>query len=306
MSETVLEGASVRVRRATTDDVDFLVGLYSHDQVEPFLAPVHAGAPDTVRADVERSLQEPDAFGVFVIEQEARSVGTVRFERTNARSRIARLGALAIHPGARGRKLADDASDLLKRHLPYHESDHVLNIAFNTLTGGRRIEHLELRRNDEVYLDAVYEDTPRTSFHLGPEFVVTSSLTKVYGVSGLRCGCILARPDLARKMHRLNDLYSATPVHPGELLSVAADAWSAPEVGFLAGVATRPVARGKGLSRQVCGFVTAELLKRHRRAALLRAPRRTRPPRYGRLPTRDRRSDCETDPTLQCNGSDRR
>ena len=75
---------------------------------------------------------------------------------------------------------------------------------------------------DEVYLDAVYDNTPRTSFHLGPEFVVTSSLTKVYGVSGLRCGWILAQPDLARKMHHLNDLYSATPVFPGELLSVAA------------------------------------------------------------------------------------
>ena len=75
---------------------------------------------------------------------------------------------------------------------------------------------------DEVYLDAVYDDTPRTSFHLGPEFVVTSSLTKVYGVSGLRCGWILAQPDLAWKMRRLNDLYSATPVFPGELLSVAA------------------------------------------------------------------------------------
>jgi aspartate/methionine/tyrosine aminotransferase len=73
---------------------------------------------------------------------------------------------------------------------------------------------------DEVYLDAVYEDTPRTSFHLGPEFVVTSSLTKVYGVSGLRCGWILAQPDLAWKMRRLNDLYSTTPVFPGELLSV--------------------------------------------------------------------------------------
>ena len=75
---------------------------------------------------------------------------------------------------------------------------------------------------DEVYLDAVYEDTPRTSFHLGPQFVVTSSLTKAYGVSGLRCGWILAQPDLAWKMRRLNDLYSATPVFPGELLSVAA------------------------------------------------------------------------------------
>jgi aspartate/methionine/tyrosine aminotransferase len=75
---------------------------------------------------------------------------------------------------------------------------------------------------DEVYLDAVYEGTPRTSFHIGPEFVVTSSLTKVYGVSGLRCGWILARSDLAWKMRRLNDLYSATPVYPGELLSVIA------------------------------------------------------------------------------------
>jgi aspartate/methionine/tyrosine aminotransferase len=75
---------------------------------------------------------------------------------------------------------------------------------------------------DEVYLDAVYERTPHTSFHLGPEFVVTSSLTKVYGVSGLRCGWILARPDLAWKMRRLNDLYSATAVYPGQFLAVAA------------------------------------------------------------------------------------
>ena len=74
---------------------------------------------------------------------------------------------------------------------------------------------------DEVYLDAVYENTPRTSFHLGPQFVVTSSLTKVYGVSGLRCGWILAEADLARAMRRLNDCMAATPVHPGELLSVA-------------------------------------------------------------------------------------
>jgi hypothetical protein len=44
---------------------------------------------------------------------------------------------------------------LLKVHLPYHESDHVLNIAFNTLAGGQRIEHIELRRNDEVYLNAL-------------------------------------------------------------------------------------------------------------------------------------------------------
>ena len=75
---------------------------------------------------------------------------------------------------------------------------------------------------DEVYLDAVYENTPRTSYHLGPEFVVTNSLTKVYGLSGLRCGWILAQPDLARAMWQLNDLYGSIPAHPAELLSVVA------------------------------------------------------------------------------------
>ncbi|HTM48914.1 MAG TPA: pyridoxal phosphate-dependent aminotransferase [Bryobacteraceae bacterium] len=75
---------------------------------------------------------------------------------------------------------------------------------------------------DEVYLDAVYEGTPGTSFHLGPEFVVTSSLTKIYGLSGLRCGWILAQPDLARAMWRLNDLFGVIPAHPAETLSVAA------------------------------------------------------------------------------------
>ncbi len=75
---------------------------------------------------------------------------------------------------------------------------------------------------DEVYLDAVYENTPRTSFHLGSNVVVTSSLTKVYGVSGLRCGWIFAQPDLARRMWRLNNLFAASAVHPSEILSVAA------------------------------------------------------------------------------------
>jgi hypothetical protein len=44
---------------------------------------------------------------------------------------------------------------LLKVHLPDHESDHVLNIGFNMLAGRKQIEHLELRRNEEVYLNAL-------------------------------------------------------------------------------------------------------------------------------------------------------
>jgi hypothetical protein len=44
---------------------------------------------------------------------------------------------------------------LLKIHLPYHESDHVLNFAFNALCDGTCLDDIELRRSDEVYLDAI-------------------------------------------------------------------------------------------------------------------------------------------------------
>ena len=75
---------------------------------------------------------------------------------------------------------------------------------------------------DEVYMETLFEDAPRTSFHLGNEFVVTSSLTKAFGLSGLRCGWIFAEPELAERMWLLNDLFASTPVHSGERLSVVA------------------------------------------------------------------------------------
>ena len=75
---------------------------------------------------------------------------------------------------------------------------------------------------NEVYLATLFEETPRTAFHLGDNFVVTSSLTKAFGLSGLRCGWIFAQPELARKMWLLNDLFGVTQVHVGERLSVIA------------------------------------------------------------------------------------
>ena len=75
---------------------------------------------------------------------------------------------------------------------------------------------------DEVYLEMLFAEAPQTSFHLGNQFVVTGSLTKAFGLSGLRCGWILAEPELAERMRRLNDLFAATPVHAGERLSVVA------------------------------------------------------------------------------------
>ena len=72
---------------------------------------------------------------------------------------------------------------------------------------------------DEVYLDA---SPQRSAVHLGPEFVVTNSLTKVYGISGLRCGWILAEPELAERMWRLNDLFGVNQAHQAERLGCIA------------------------------------------------------------------------------------
>jgi len=75
---------------------------------------------------------------------------------------------------------------------------------------------------DEVYLDAAFDIPHRTSAHLGGEFIVTNSLTKVYGLSGLRCGWVLAEPQLINRMWRLNDLFEVIPAHPAERLSTIA------------------------------------------------------------------------------------
>ncbi|HEY3138337.1 MAG TPA: aminotransferase class I/II-fold pyridoxal phosphate-dependent enzyme [Blastocatellia bacterium] len=75
---------------------------------------------------------------------------------------------------------------------------------------------------DEVYLEALFDRAPSSAFHLGNEFVITSSLTKAYGLSGLRCGWVLAEAELAERMWRLNDLFGNIPAHPAERLSVIA------------------------------------------------------------------------------------
>ncbi len=76
---------------------------------------------------------------------------------------------------------------------------------------------------DEVYREMLFEDRPQTAFHTDPErFVVTSSLTKAYGLSGLRCGWILAPEELAERMWRLHDIHCGTYAYPAEALSVIA------------------------------------------------------------------------------------
>ena len=76
-------------------------------------------------------------------------------ERTRGTA-VGGIGMMQLVARRTGRvKAIDESVHVLKRHLPYHESDHVLNIAYNALNGGTCLEGIELRRNDEVYLDAL-------------------------------------------------------------------------------------------------------------------------------------------------------
>jgi aspartate/methionine/tyrosine aminotransferase len=76
---------------------------------------------------------------------------------------------------------------------------------------------------DEVYREMLFEAEPQSAFHIDPDrFIITNSLTKAYGLSGLRCGWVLAPPGLTTRMWHINDVHGSTYAHPTELLSVIA------------------------------------------------------------------------------------
>jgi len=107
------------------------------------------------KARIARRLDKKDNRGCARPMMTAANIHYEIAERTRA---IAAGGMGAMHLLVRKLGL-DEAIDhclqVLKIHLPYHESDHVLNIAYNLLAGGSCLEHLELLRNDEGYLDAL-------------------------------------------------------------------------------------------------------------------------------------------------------
>jgi RimJ/RimL family protein N-acetyltransferase len=132
----------LRVRRAEAGDVDFLVGLLNHEEVEPYLSARRERDHDGVLGLIERSEREPEDYGLFVIEVDGRLAGTMSFEVENRRSRIARLGGLALHPEFRGRGVGDEGARELQRMLFDELGIHRLELeiyAFNE----RAIRHAE-------------------------------------------------------------------------------------------------------------------------------------------------------------------
>ncbi len=118
----------ITLRRAEPGDVDFLLELMTHEEVEPYMAVIRPRDRDGLLAEIERSQAEPQEFGRFVIEVDGRPAGLMGFEVANRRSQIANLGSLAVHPEFRGRRLADAAAQAFQRHLIFDLGYHRLQL----------------------------------------------------------------------------------------------------------------------------------------------------------------------------------
>ena len=121
---------------------------------------------------------------------------------------------------------------LLKRHLPYHESDHVLHIAFNILAGGQCIEHLELRRNDEVYLDALGAQRipdPTTAGDFCRRFTEDDVLTLMAAINERGCGSGPSSHPSSSPRRSSRPMAASCPVMPS-----ANGGWTSPMTGSMA------------------------------------------------------------------------
>ena len=165
---------NVALRRAEGADVDFLVALANDGEVEPFMGGRQPRDRESLRAEIERSLREPERFGRLVIEADGERAGSVTYELVNERSRIARLERLALLPGFRGRGIADEATRQLQRRLLLEHGFHRLELeiyAFNerALAHAERVGYVREgvkrkaywrhgRWNDAVLFSLVRED----------------------------------------------------------------------------------------------------------------------------------------------------
>jgi RimJ/RimL family protein N-acetyltransferase len=120
--------SDVTLRRATPDDLDFLLNVFADDDVRPFLAAGKRLDREALAEALARQADDPDAHGRFIVEVDGERAGTLAFDRRNVRSRIASLGGLAVHPRFRGRRLADEAARLFQRHLIFDLGYHRLEM----------------------------------------------------------------------------------------------------------------------------------------------------------------------------------
>jgi RimJ/RimL family protein N-acetyltransferase len=108
---------TVEVRRADRDDADFLLEVMTDEETRPFLSGRAGGTRAEVLREIDRSEEEPEVFGWFVIEADGERAGCVAFHRVNERNRIAEAGRFAIHPSFRGRRIGIEGARAFQRHV---------------------------------------------------------------------------------------------------------------------------------------------------------------------------------------------
>jgi aspartate/methionine/tyrosine aminotransferase len=148
---------------------------------------------------------------------------TLRYLRADVRRFERRAAdAWALDPEAVVEALTPTTRLVVLTHLHNPSSAPASDLAINVIANAaERIGAL-------VFIDETYREltftagAAVTSYRPGGSVVTTSSLTKAYGLGGLRCGWILADPPLAERMRRLNDLYGVAPPHISERMAVVA------------------------------------------------------------------------------------
>jgi hypothetical protein len=123
-------------------------------RVKPIPHRHHAAGKRKIRQRLDRPITAPSPDPVF-------TASNIHYDVADKTRAIAPGGIGAIQLLVRKLGLAqaiDERLHLLKYHLPYHESDHVLNLAYNALCNGSCLDDIELRRNDLVFLDALGAD----------------------------------------------------------------------------------------------------------------------------------------------------
>lgn len=138
----------------------------------------------------------------------------VRFERRAE-------DGFAVDPEAVEAAITDRTRVIVLANLHNPSSQHTPNAVLTQI--GAAAEKVGARVIvDEVYLDTVFDQPPGSCVHLGPAFIATGSLTKAYGLSGLRCGWVIADEALARRIWSLVDLHGNVQAPAMDVLAAAA------------------------------------------------------------------------------------
>ena len=226
-----LGNLSIRDLRVSLDDLELTYGGYGYQPLMRMIADRYAVQPSSIVTAAGASFANHLAMAVLFMPGEE-----VLFEKPAYEPMLSTAEYLGAEVKRFQRKFEDsfrvnveeiEALATDRTRLIVITNLHNPSGVFTDEATLKQIGDIALRVGarvlvNEVYLETMFDQAPRTAFHLGDHFVTTSSLTKAFGLSGLRSGWIIAENDLASQMWLLNDLFSATHVHTAERLSVVA------------------------------------------------------------------------------------